>query len=264
MISFIEFLKTRTSIPNIFIDELFKLIGTDDIDNPLYIIKFSDVIEWLDIKAHNAKKTLLKNFTKNIHYIIKSTSKKKYYNKDDIFVTIDTFKKYCLLTNSKKGDMMRNYFIEIEKTLSKYKGYIIKEQNKQIKQLQHNLKPALHPEKGIIYIFETPNNPGNSLYKIGRSKNLKKRLSTHQSALSHNIKILYIFESDNIKVIEECIKTFLKQYQYRKYKEVYQCNIDIIKMMIKECDELKTKVKYKTDIIKSKEKNNNYFVSIYK
>jgi hypothetical protein len=42
--------------------------------------------------------------------------------------------------------------------------------------IKKSRKPKVNPEKAIIYIFKTPDSKENSLYKIGRTKDLTKRL----------------------------------------------------------------------------------------
>jgi predicted GIY-YIG superfamily endonuclease len=130
------------------------------------------------------------------------------------------------LTKSKKGNEVREYFIQVESLLDKYKNYIINGMKDKINKLEKSQKPKINPEKGVIYIFQTPNSSENSLYKIGKTKNLKQRLKSHQSPMAYDIEILFYYESDNIQEIESCIKTLMKKYQYRKYKEVYKINID--------------------------------------
>ena len=44
------------------------------------------------------------------------------------------------------------------------------------------------------------------------------------------------YEADNIEQLESCVKVMMKKAQYRKYKEIYQIDIDIIKNIIKDCD----------------------------
>ena len=39
----------------------------------------------------------------------------------------------------------------------------------------------------------------------------------------------------NIDLLLKCAKESMKKYQFRKYKEVYQVNIDIIKFVIENC-----------------------------
>lgn len=47
--------------------------------------------------------------------------------------------------------------------------------------------------------------------------------------MANNIEILFIFETNNVEQVEICIKALMKQSQYRKYKEIYQIDINILK-----------------------------------
>ncbi len=134
-----------------------------------------------------------------------------------------------------------------------------------ITKLEKGQKPKINPEKGVIYIFKTPNSTDNSLYKIGRTKDLSKRLQSHQSALAYNIDILFYYESDNIIPIEECVKVLMKPYQYKKYKEVYKINIDIVKSLVEKCDHLIVDTKQKAELSSIKDdKESLYYINIMK
>ena len=150
------------------------------------------------------------------------------------------------------GNEVREYFIQVESLLNKYKNYIIEGMQEKITKLEKQQKPKINPESGVIYIFKTPNSTENSLYKIGRIKDLKKRLQSHQSSLSYNIDILFYYESENITEIERCIKALMKKYQYRKYKEVYKINIDIIKSLIEQCDKIIIDTEHKIKLMSLK------------
>jgi len=210
----------------------------------------------------------LKSYKKDTDYTIKKILPKKGsggHNKEKIYISVDCFKKICQLTKSKKGNEVRDYFIKVESSLDKYKDYIINGMQDKIKKLEKDQKPKTYPEKGVIYIFQTPNSKDNSLYKIGRTTDLKKRLQSHQSPMAHDIDVLFYYESDNIVSIERCIKALMKEYQYRKYKEVYKINIDIIKSLIIECDSIIIDTDEKVRL--SKLKNNPdklYYINISK
>jgi hypothetical protein len=150
-------------------------------------------------------------------------------------LTSDAAKRYCLMTKSKKGDDIRHYFIEIEKALFKYQHYIIKGLEDKINKLEVNQKPKINPEKGVIYVFRALNTD-LTLYKIGRTTNLKKRLKSHNSSSANDLEVLIIYEAENIIELEKCVKILMKKAQYRKYKEVYQVDLSIIKRAIKDCD----------------------------
>ena len=259
MITFLDFLKKYSSISNTFLEDFFNLYNRNTSDND-FVIDLKNVAKWLKVNLKVLRETLKKSYTKNIDYIDNSNKiQKKGSGGHTLKITLLTpncFKKICQLTKSKKGDEVREYFIKVEETLFKYKNYIIEGLEEKIKKLEQNQKPKVYPKRGVIYVFETPNSPQNSLYKIGKTKDLKQRLKSHQSPLSHDINILYYFETEDIDSVEKCAKTFMKKYQYRKYKEVYQVNIDIIKDVISSCGKIPENIKLKEN------KDNKYFMHI--
>ena len=268
MLSFIDFLKKYSNVPNQFLDDFFNLINYKEIESKQKTIDLDKVVKWLDIDKSMAKKTLIKSYRKNIDYVIKKVVKKigsGGHNKDKILLTIRCFKKLCQLTRSKHGDDVRNYFIDVEYTLNKYKNYIIEGLSDKIYKIKKGRKPKVNPEKAIIYIFKTPDSQDNSLYKIGRTKDLTKRLQSHQSPLSEDIEILFYLETDDAKTVESCIKNFAKKYQYRKYKEVYEVNIDILKLLATKCEKFKLEMNEETQLLEMKQdKTKKYFLNISK
>lgn len=244
------------------------MIDYQEIESDQKTVDLDKVIKWLNIDKSMAKKTLLRSYRKNIDFIIKKIVKTKGtggHNREIILLTIRCFKKFCQLTRSKHGDEVREYFIDVEYTLNKYKNYIIEGLSDKLDQVKKGKKPKINPEKAIIYIFRTADTPKNSLYKIGRTKDLTKRLQSHQSSLSEDIEILFYLETDDAKTVESCIKNFAKKYQYRKYKEVYEVNIDILKLLATKCEKFKLDLDEETKLIEMKDdKTNKYYVNISK
>ena len=212
----------------------------------------------------------MKSYRKNIDYFIKKVIKPKKsdsggHNAEKILLTIRCFKKFCQLTRSKHGDDVRNYFIDVEYTLNKYKDYIIEGLSDKLTTIKKGRKPKINPEKAIIYIFKTANSPENSLYKIGRTKDLTKRLQSHQSSLSEDIEILFYLETDDAKTVESCIKNFAKKFQYRKYKEVYEVNINILKSLATKCEKIKLDIDDEQRLIQMEDdKDKKYYINISK
>ena len=57
----------------------------------------------------------------------------------------------------------------------------------------------------------------------------------------------------------------MKPYQYRKYKEVYKINIDIIKSLIEQCDNIIISTEDKVKLSKLKhDDTKNYYINISK
>ena len=128
MLSFLDFLKKYSTIPNQFLDDFFKLFNYESIDNTEKIVNGNDVVKWLQIHKHNLKKTLKKSYIKDVDYSISKVTKLKGtggQKNEIVMMTIDCFKMICQSTQSKKGKDVRRYFIEVEKLLNKYKSYII-------------------------------------------------------------------------------------------------------------------------------------------
>jgi predicted GIY-YIG superfamily endonuclease len=176
--------------------------------------------------------------------------------REEILLTIKCFKLLCMHSKTEKSSEVREYFYGLEELIDKYKNYIIEGLNDKIKKLENNQKPKVNPSKGVIYVIQTGDD--KSLYKIGKTKNLKNRLSNYNSDKKDDIIPIYIYESNDIDAVEKCIKAFMKQYQYRKYKEVYEADIDLIKEFINKCG----------NIADFKEKamsyNSKYFIALYK
>jgi len=57
----------------------------------------------------------------------------------------------------------------------------------------------------------------------------------------------------------------MKKYQYRKYKEVYKINIDIIKSLVKNCDKIIINTEQKVKLTELKNNSNKlYYINISK
>jgi hypothetical protein len=54
--------------------------------------------------------------------------------------------------------------------------------------------------------------------------------------MANDLKVLFQFETDNIDQVESCVKSYMKLSKYRKYKEIYQTSLRIIKKAIKDCE----------------------------
>lgn len=67
----------------------------------------------------------------------------------------------------------------------------------------------------------------DSVYKVGRTSDLNKRLATYKTGTIDGVDVVYKFRTDSHKAVEGCVK----------YKEVYEVNIDMIKNLISKCDE---------------------------
>jgi uncharacterized membrane protein YgaE (UPF0421/DUF939 family) len=128
--------------------------------------------------------------------------------------------------------------------------------NKKIEQLENNQKPKINSNKKIIYVFRSLNTD-LTLYKIGKTINSKTRFFNHNSPMANDLEVLFQYETENINQVESCIKIYMKKAQYRKYKEIYQVDLDIIKKTIKNCDIEINKINKEIESKNKKQKGGN-------
>lgn len=234
----IRYIKQMSSIPEKFIDELFEFYDYDSLQTDM-IIDLDRVANWFEIKKSVLIKTLKESYKNNIDYVIRkeaNPNKKNSFNNNykRVLITPDCFKQLAMATRSKKGPTIRMYFIEIENLFIKYRRQTLLGMEQEIGTLERNMKPAKFAREGYIYVIRA-SETRDSVYKIGRSKDLQARLRSHRSALADDFEVVYIYHTNDIEAIEKCTHLWLKKFQYRKYREVFQINLQIIKEIIQSC-----------------------------
>jgi hypothetical protein len=237
---FETFINKYSFVNSKFVKDFYNIIKEDYIERYNEFLIDSEILrKWLQINIKRSfNDTIKKSYKKNIDYKIEKVKKSEGrggHNLEKITLTPEASKKICLSTNSKMGGQVQQYFLDLEVALYKYKNYIIEGMNKKIEQLENNQKPKINANKKIIYVFRALNTD-LTLYKIGKTINSKTRFSKHNSPMANDLEVLFQYETENIDQVEMCIKAYMKKAQYRKYKEVYQVDLNIIKNTIKNCD----------------------------
>ena len=261
---FQTFINKYSFVNSKFVKDFYNIIKEDYIERYNEFLIDSEILrKWLQILNRQIfNNTIKRSYKKNIDYIIKNIKNKEGsggHNLEIITLTPEAAKKICLSTKSIMGPQVQQYFLDLEVALYKYKNYIIDGMSKKIQQLENNQKPKINSNKKIIYVFKALNTD-LTLYKIGKTINSKTRFSKYNSPLANNLDIIFQYETENIDQVESCIKSYMKQAQYRKYKEIYQVDLDIIKKALKDCD-MKIN-EYNKDIIKYNKKQKGGFRNI--
>ena len=252
-IKFPEYLKKYTTINNKFIDDFFNLYNEDTTDVD-FVINLDKVNNWLNSFKRNLKKTLIESYQENIDYKITTNKPKgKGRPNEEILLTPNCFKRLCMMSKTPKAEQVRDYFLQIESHLDKYKSYIIDGLRNDVRKAIYELKPPLEISKGgVIYVFKTTENIEN-IYKIGKTQDFKNRLKIHQSSHPDKIDPIFVYETDYIDNVEKCLKDLLKDKAYRKRKEFYEIDIDLLKQLIKNCDCMHMVVRKNSKHIKDRE-----------
>ena len=235
-----NFLKKYSDVPNGFLDDFFNISKESYRDNQ-FIINFDIVVKWLNVQKQHLKRLLVKHFEEKYDYIlnnVKIKNKNRGSNyKHIIYLTPDCFKELCMISQTAKAKEVRKYYLSIEKLMKKYHQHIEDKLYKELGLLKKNQKPKVDKKRGIVYILKALNTT-TSVYKIGRTKNLNKRMNNYNADKANDIEPLFILEVDDIDKVESCIKLLVKDFKYRKYKEVYEIDFNILKSAFFRCDEL--------------------------
>lgn len=237
-----NFLKKYSPVSNEFIDDFFSLY-TNDTSPSDFVVSLDATAKWLECQKASLKRTLLASYTKDIDYkiskpFIGKASRGK-ANIEEIMMTADCFKTLCMQSRTKKAVEVRTYFITVEKTLFRYHKDIMYAMDMRIGVLERNQKQSstiAEIKGGVIYIIKASAEL-DSVFKIGKSYQIAKRIRSHGSAMADSVDIVYTYRTDCADKVEKCMKIMLKEKQYRKYKEVYQIDLDSLKKVISACDD---------------------------
>jgi phage anti-repressor protein/predicted GIY-YIG superfamily endonuclease len=249
-----DYLKKFSIVSNKFIDDFFSLYQYNTKESE-FIIDLEVLTKWLGAKKGTIKDTLKNSYTKNIDYtetIIRNGVNGRPTEK--VMLTPDCMKRLCMVSRTKKAEDVRSYFIELEKHINQYKDVIVE------RYLANHTPQQENIQGGVIYILNTDLNlPG--VYKIGKTTDFKARLKTHQSSHVDNVKVVKVYKTTDIDNVEKCLKQYLKQKQFKKYKEFYQVDVDDITKLFKICNNATLSAK---KVLNKNEQKGGYYIYLEK
>ena len=223
---FIKFLKKYSVIDDEFIDD-YHTFFDEKADELFWTINLYDIAKWLDIKEEKLKELLTNNFIKEIDYII---DKK---NTNNLILSPKCCKLLCMMSESKKANLIRTYHIDLEKLIVKYKEEIVNDLDKQMNIKKNSNKELFEndpqeDDKGLIYILKVR----DEIYKlkyISEKKNKTKK---------YKLPIVFIFKIENyIEAHIDEIKKNLNEYRYKNKTRTYKIDLELLKGKIKySCD----------------------------
>lgn len=234
------FLKIHSVIPTKFIESFLSMYNPDTVQTDP-VVNADNASTWLGIPKYVIIRTLKESYKQNIDYTIERSVKKtgKYGGNNylKVLMTPDCFKRVCMRSRTKRAEEVRTYFIQLESLLVRYKSVLLEGIKADEKRLVRALRPKNPKDHaGYIYVIRVSPEKDN-VYKIGQTQDLHNRLKTYNTGTLDGIEPIFKFRTDSYKKTEGCLKVMLKEYQLRKYKEVYQVNLDIIKKIINKCDD---------------------------
>jgi phage anti-repressor protein len=249
-----EFLKKYSLIDNKFIVDFYTFYdeGKNEYD---FTINLELVSNWLNVRKDHLKTLLVSNFVKNVDYIelkVQGEKGKGVNNRIDVLLTYTCSKLLCMISKSEKANVIRNFYIELEKLIITYKDNIVNDLNKQLGIQQQNEKIIKNAKsEGLIYVLKVE----SSTYKIGSTTQLKSRMKQYKVGRIDELPIVYVFKCSDINVVESCIKNNLSKYRIKKNKnnEIFSIDEEFIKQTVIYCNSHAIKLKENKKLLKSKE-----------
>ena len=260
----LKFLKKYSLINEKFIDDFYSFYneGQNEYD---FTINLDNIAFWLEIRKDNLKRLLESNFIKNQDYIEKKPDTKLSgtgtNNIKIIMLTYTCAKLLCMISKCEKANLIRNYYIELEKLLIKHKDDIVENLNRQLGIKDKN-KTIINQNKksGLIYILKVE----EEIHKLGKSIDLQNRMKAYNVGRISELPIVFVYKTDNIDEIEKCIKDNLKQYQFKNKTELFKIDLDFIKDTIEYCTKKNALLLKRNKKLYESKDNKNWLIVIDK
>lgn len=230
-----DLVKLFTVIPHDFVDDFFDILDKSSSSTEFFSVNLDVVSKWLNVAKGKLMETLIDSYKENDDYIVRKAPRPNKPGSDNrgghnykkVLLTVDTFKRLCMRSHSKKAEDVRTYFIELDNFVTMYTERILRglltKLNKSRKQLGDG--------SGWVYIFRLK----DDIFKLGQTQNLIDRLRTYNTGRLEDVEILMSIETKHKKKVEQCVKAFVDAKRFRKRKELYEVDEDIIKRVMQMC-----------------------------
>lgn len=207
-----------------------------------YVIDLDNIWDWIGFSQKvSAKRLLTKNFTEDEDFKVVNTreisptniSGRGGHNKENIFLNIRTFKKYCLKSGTHKCNEIYDYYIKFEEIMQELNdeenNYLkmqlkniesqnqslieikIQSENERLKSIEQVLITQFSIGTECIYlgIINNTNNFNEKLIKFGHTNDLMSRVIQHKKDYDNFI-LIEAYRVSNKVEIEKMIKTHYK------------------------------------------------------
>jgi prophage antirepressor-like protein len=183
-------------------------------------------------------KIQLKNM--NIGFEMKQQPDSIYINESGLYTllisskTIKSKKFIKWLTTDVLPDLRKNNIFSPDEDITKLLKKI-NELEKKNSLLKNDLKLEKFPEGAMVYVIEDTDIDGEIYYRIGKTDNMNKRISVHNTHYIHNKKVVHHVELSCPLQLETCIRSMLYKYRYKNKKDYYKCKFNKIIKAFEEC-----------------------------
>jgi hypothetical protein len=218
-----------------------------------FVIDFDTVWKWVGFtRKNNAKTVLNKHFVKDIDYQVLLQPQQNIIGgrpTEKIMVSVHTFKKFCLKSNTKKADEIHDYYILLEEILHQTldeetnelrlqlqseKKHVLKveEEKKEIEEEKKNIQVENEKLTSLLKRKKNEFKKGESLYegenpieedvfKVGVSVDTKSREVGLSTGTTTDFVVNNIWHTQFARIIEDSVKKTFAKYRVSHRKEFY-------------------------------------------
>ena len=206
--------------------------------------------------ACKSRKDALRLIKKENKKLIKNikTFNKTYTHPNTVFINEIGLYTFLIKSKMKEAIEFQLWLVsEVLPNLRKYGKYEVnkkiktklKNLNNKIKELEksnlilkNNMTKNKYPIGEHVYVIL---DDSTTKYKIGYTKNLKKRLEVYNTGNANKLTFEYYKKTNCAYEIELCVKALLNKYIYKSNKEFYDCSLDKIIEAINKCIKIEKK-----------------------
>ena len=171
-------------------------------------VDFDVAWQWIEYgRKADAKVNFMKcDFVKGVDYVSFIHRPKRKCggtNIKKIMLTVDCFKRWALRLDTELSRKLVDYFLDCER---------LAKQNINLHVIGQNLSRAEVSKAGFVYLIKAET---TSFYKIGKSKDVHKRLESLQTANNMQLTIVYRIFSTNYRTLERQLHKYYEEYWIR-------------------------------------------------
>jgi hypothetical protein len=271
----------------------------DNIENDKWVYIDSEMLKYIGyseniIKAkQNYLNIISSNFEENIEYksifskelqedskylmkYIENTEINTHNKTKHLMVSSDCFKQSLMLLRTEKAKEIRKYYTELEKIFKFYLQYQTKYQELKNTETNNELQEERKKntnltnnaidynqlqKKEYLYIATNSRYASQNNFKIGKTNDLKQRLSQYNTSHNKHEKYYYVFVSEPTyyaKSIEYIIKHILTKFKNSDTNEIYVIHYEFLEKIVKNiCTNYNASIDYYNECIKEEMNNMN-------
>lgn len=266
------------------IDDLYIDKFWDNIQSDKWIYIGENMLEWIGYDFSESRKAkdymfniINKRFIETQDYIhLTASEAKQFYIKigletpsdfnqhnkaKHLIVSPDCFKESLMFIETDKANQIRKYYLQLEKVFKFYLQYQSQYQAKQLEEEKNkNINLAANAidynqlqKREYLYIATNARYASENNFKIGKTLDLKARLSAYNTSHNKREPYYYAFVSEptyNAKCIEYIIKHILIKFRNSDTNELYVINFKFLEKIVKRiCDNYDACIDYYNECI---------------